>query len=304
VLGTCRKAGVRWPPDVLQLPQQACSRAGRTRDALLRAGTLRRDDARTVLVAMVAELGREYLPFAITVLRAALPAKGYMGHVLGFTLHAVLAAVVQARPRGCSAAAVCWQGCQYVRGGFRPPGALRRLIVSCVVWMRAMLASPPSRENRRKGSSHSCRRLSSASTLAWGKSPVITAVDTSAFGRAAAGCRSHAAVSWTALPRRAALACRPGLDALGACARQGAEPGTLDDVMEDVLPVVEAEVRPRARASGRASELGPRTGMGQCRECAACALARACAQVRLAQELGPMVQACSRQLGRARACGP
>ena len=56
-----------------------------------------RDDARTVLVAMVAELGPEYLPFAITVLRTALPAKGYIGHVLGFTLHAVLAALVQVR---------------------------------------------------------------------------------------------------------------------------------------------------------------------------------------------------------------
>ena len=60
-----------------------------------------RDDARTVLVAMVAELGPEYLPFAITVLRSALPARGYMGHVLGFTLHAVLAALVQV----CSAPA-------------------------------------------------------------------------------------------------------------------------------------------------------------------------------------------------------
>lgn len=50
-----------------------------------------------MLVAMVAELGREYLPFAITVLRSALPPRGYMGHVLGFTLHAMLAALVQAR---------------------------------------------------------------------------------------------------------------------------------------------------------------------------------------------------------------
>ena len=68
-----------------------------------------RDDARTVLVAMVAELGPEYLPFAITVLRSALPAKGYMGHVLGFTLHAVLAALVQVRRAGVCAA--CRAGC-------------------------------------------------------------------------------------------------------------------------------------------------------------------------------------------------
>ncbi|KAK9845304.1 hypothetical protein WJX81_002986 [Elliptochloris bilobata] len=68
---------------------------------LLRARLQRiRDDARTVLVAMVAELGSEYLPFAITVLRSALPSKGYMGHVLGFTLHAILAVLVQGAEPG------------------------------------------------------------------------------------------------------------------------------------------------------------------------------------------------------------
>lgn len=72
-----------------------------------------RDDARTVLVAMVAELGPQYLPFAITVLRSALPAKGYMGHVLGFTLHAVLAALVQVRrARVCAA---CHAACAGTR---------------------------------------------------------------------------------------------------------------------------------------------------------------------------------------------
>ena len=54
-----------------------------------------RDDARTVYVAMVAELGAQYLKFAISVLRSALPPRGYMGHVQGYTVHAVLQAVMQ-----------------------------------------------------------------------------------------------------------------------------------------------------------------------------------------------------------------
>lgn len=49
-----------------------------------------RDDARNVLVAMMAELGAEYLYFAIQVLHNACPAKGYTAHVLGYTLHAIL----------------------------------------------------------------------------------------------------------------------------------------------------------------------------------------------------------------------
>ncbi len=56
-----------------------------------------RDDARTVYVAMVAELGPHYLKFALGVLRSALPKRGYMGHVQGYTAHAVLQAVMKAR---------------------------------------------------------------------------------------------------------------------------------------------------------------------------------------------------------------
>ena len=52
-----------------------------------------RDDARNVLVAMMAELGVSYLYFAIQVLQNACPAKGYTAHVLGYTLHAILEAV-------------------------------------------------------------------------------------------------------------------------------------------------------------------------------------------------------------------
>ncbi len=39
---------------------------------------------------MMAELGAEYLYFAIQVLHNACPAKGYTAHVLGYTLHAIL----------------------------------------------------------------------------------------------------------------------------------------------------------------------------------------------------------------------
>ncbi len=54
-----------------------------------------RDDARTVYVAMVEELGPEYLGFAIGVLRSALPSRGYTGHVQGYTVHAVLQVVMK-----------------------------------------------------------------------------------------------------------------------------------------------------------------------------------------------------------------
>ena len=54
-----------------------------------------RDDARTVYVAMVQELGPQYVKFAISVLRSALPPRGYMAHVQGYTVHAVLQAVMQ-----------------------------------------------------------------------------------------------------------------------------------------------------------------------------------------------------------------
>lgn len=59
----------------------------------------RRDDARAVLLSMAAELGPDYLPFVIDVLQSALPNRGYTAHVLGFTLHSVLAAVARVRWR-------------------------------------------------------------------------------------------------------------------------------------------------------------------------------------------------------------
>jgi U3 small nucleolar RNA-associated protein 20 len=52
-----------------------------------------RDDARGVLVAMASDLGPEYLPFTLEVLRSALPDRGYTAHILGYTVHAVLEAV-------------------------------------------------------------------------------------------------------------------------------------------------------------------------------------------------------------------
>uniref|UniRef100_A0A7S3R808 U3 small nucleolar RNA-associated protein 20 domain-containing protein n=1 Tax=Dunaliella tertiolecta TaxID=3047 RepID=A0A7S3R808_DUNTE len=53
-----------------------------------------RDDARHVLVAVAKELGPAYLPYICNVLRAALPDKGFTAHVIGYTLHAVLDALV------------------------------------------------------------------------------------------------------------------------------------------------------------------------------------------------------------------
>ena len=54
-----------------------------------------RDDARNVLVAMMAELGATYLYYAIQVLQNACPAKGYTAHVLGYTLHSILNTLAQ-----------------------------------------------------------------------------------------------------------------------------------------------------------------------------------------------------------------
>lgn len=48
-----------------------------------------RDDARQVFLGMAKELGSKYLVLLMTVLKGALPAKGFGVHVLGYTIHAV-----------------------------------------------------------------------------------------------------------------------------------------------------------------------------------------------------------------------
>lgn len=48
-----------------------------------------RDDARQVFLGMSKELGSKYIMLLVTVLKAALPAKGFGVHVLGYTIHAV-----------------------------------------------------------------------------------------------------------------------------------------------------------------------------------------------------------------------
>ena len=58
-----------------------------------------RDDARNVLASMAAELGPNYLPFVLDVLETALPDKGYMGHIRGYTLHFLLEALNKVPPR-------------------------------------------------------------------------------------------------------------------------------------------------------------------------------------------------------------
>ncbi|KAL4434124.1 hypothetical protein ABPG75_000565 [Micractinium tetrahymenae] len=60
-----------------------------------------RDSARAVLVSMVKQLGADYLPFVCEVLQSACPAKGYTAHVLGYTVHAVVEAVVAVGEPGC-----------------------------------------------------------------------------------------------------------------------------------------------------------------------------------------------------------
>ena len=59
---------------------------------------MRRDDARNVLASMTAELGPDYLPFVLDVLETALPDKGYMGHIRGYTLHFLLEALNKVPP--------------------------------------------------------------------------------------------------------------------------------------------------------------------------------------------------------------
>ena len=67
-----------------------------------------RDDARSVLVTLSVELGGSYLPFVLDVLQSALPPKGYMGPVLGYTLHAVLAGLVKVPPSSAQLAEPPW----------------------------------------------------------------------------------------------------------------------------------------------------------------------------------------------------
>lgn len=49
-----------------------------------------RDSARSVLTDIVKELGPDYMQPVASVLSAALPARGFTAHVLGYTLHACL----------------------------------------------------------------------------------------------------------------------------------------------------------------------------------------------------------------------
>lgn len=50
------------------------------------------------MAAMVAELGTDYLGFALDVLESALPSKGYMGHIRGYTLHYLLQGLCKVYP--------------------------------------------------------------------------------------------------------------------------------------------------------------------------------------------------------------
>ena len=50
------------------------------------------------MAAMVAELGPKYFGFAVDVLESALPNKGYMGHIRGYTLHYLLEGLSKVMP--------------------------------------------------------------------------------------------------------------------------------------------------------------------------------------------------------------
>ncbi len=79
----------------------------------------RRDGARQVLVSMAVQLGAQYLPYVIQVLTDALPERGYTAHVLGYTVHAVVAAIKEVWYGGgvfcmcelvCFASNIAWWG--------------------------------------------------------------------------------------------------------------------------------------------------------------------------------------------------
>ncbi|GFR52618.1 hypothetical protein Agub_g15134, partial [Astrephomene gubernaculifera] len=81
-----------------------------------------RDDSRAVLVSMMAELGPRYLPYACHVLRASLPDRGFTAHVIGFTLHAVLEAVVKVAHGESAAAAAAAAVAEPAEGAAAPSG--------------------------------------------------------------------------------------------------------------------------------------------------------------------------------------
>lgn len=54
-----------------------------------------RDATRGVLVQMCCELGPRYLPYAVEVLQSSLPDRGFTAHVVGYSLHAILAGLIK-----------------------------------------------------------------------------------------------------------------------------------------------------------------------------------------------------------------
>ena len=81
------------PEDVMrmELPRTLQKVANLLKERLQRI----RDDSRSVLVSLAAELGPTYYPFIVEVVSSACPARGYTAHVLGYTVHATLQGVVK-----------------------------------------------------------------------------------------------------------------------------------------------------------------------------------------------------------------
>lgn len=66
---------------------------------------------------MVAALGQKYLGFALDVLESALPDRGYMGHIKGYTLHYLLEGLSKVITEYClrwmaSISCPLWKGCK------------------------------------------------------------------------------------------------------------------------------------------------------------------------------------------------
>ena len=95
---------------------------------------------------MVAELGPDYLLFAVQVLESACPSKGYTAHVLGYTVHALLEQLAQVGlEQGCCAlcCTLCrlWQKqCMFCWNGW-PKGDWKRDVMHFAVHCAAHLVN-------------------------------------------------------------------------------------------------------------------------------------------------------------------
>jgi len=222
-----------------------------------------------------------------------------MGHVLGFTLHAVLAAVVQARPRGCSAPAVGWQLAGRlavcVGEGLRPPGSWGRLIVTgagsgCG---RCCLAGRSQKKPQELQEPQLPDAFSSASTLAREEPPVRR-------GRRCLSCWPSNLPSWTAgQPCRAVQhwPAAPARTHSGVCTGRARSPARWTTSWRTSCPWWRPRCGPGPGLPGAAPCLAAAQAWGGAAS-ALHALSRVRARVWLGRQPGPMAQACLRRPGQ------